>query len=51
MSANAEMAGDEREGGGSDEEERDGAYDGEEGESGSSHWGRSTEWESSSAAK
>lgn len=38
MSANTETAGDEREDGGTDEAERDGAVDREEGRSGGSHW-------------
>ena len=42
MSINTEAAGDEREDGGSDEEERDGAVDREEGRSDGSHWERGT---------
>lgn len=48
MSTNTETAGDKEEVGGSDEE-RDGADDREEGRSDSSHSGRTTERESSSA--
>jgi hypothetical protein len=48
MSKNTEMAGDEEEDGGSDEEEVDGTDDRGDARSDSSHWGRSTERESSS---
>lgn len=50
MSTNTETAGDEEAYGGSDEERRDGADDREEVRSDSSHWGRSTERELSSAS-
>ncbi|KAH7391031.1 hypothetical protein DE146DRAFT_767260 [Phaeosphaeria sp. MPI-PUGE-AT-0046c] len=50
MSTNSDTAGNEEDDGGSHEEERDGTDDREEGRSDSSHWGRRTERESSSAS-
>lgn len=49
LSRNTETAGDEEDGGGSDENDRGGADVREERRSDSSHWGRSTERELSSA--